>query len=397
MEKLTQSLRSFEQQRGDIGKTLEDLQSIFNELVEREKEILTEEKRMKDQELKFKIEYGRISELKESQLKKVEASIHNCLKELSLKEEEFNVVASKTKLEEQRLEAIQNSVKECSCQLESEKKELEYVKAFKENNLASLKKTMVALEKKKVELESIIQLQEEEMESRLKELELMEKHVQDILKEAQLKEKSASSARKFVAEAQKNIDQHQQKELEFEIKVDEFQRRLQQFELEKSAWLAEKNKMVGVVVKIEQQQETRSKGPLPDVEVSIQNLIEIEEVIHAVKLICQLKLTNKFSPVSLLLDYIKNSENQTSIVCRGKRSNKDKIKAANKEIAILKAVKNCIQDCNLESVFPKVKFYQLGQRCIELEQKLELYSLQEQSGKRKKDDSIVGQRIKIKY
>ncbi|KAF4348955.1 hypothetical protein CsatB_008550 [Cannabis sativa] len=400
MEKLAQYLRSFELQRGIIGNTVDELQyqlisalnklrndfdtnqsllhSIFNEIVQREKELVIKEKHMKDGVLHFNTEYARITELKESQLDKVQRCYENCLKELNLKKEEFEVVASKTKQEEERLEAIRKSVKECSCQLELEKKEVEYVKVCKESNIASIKKS-------KVDMESFVKLKEEEMWSKLEELELLEIHVKDIFKEAELKVKSVSSAQKYL---QEQMSKHQQKELEFDKKVDEFKQNLQQLELEKSAWLAEKDKHKNnMFVRIEEQ----------DVEVTIQNLIEIEEVIHAVTLICELKLTHKFSPMPLLLDYINHAENQTSIVCGGERSNKDKIKATKKEIALLKVVKKCVQNCNLQSVFPRLEFYQLGERLIRLEGKLKLYNHDEPSRKRKGHHSNVSQRIKIKY
>ncbi|XP_062100593.1 uncharacterized protein LOC133806518 [Humulus lupulus] len=136
----------------------------------------------------------------------------------------------------------------------------------------------------------------------------------------------------------------------------------------------------------------------PDVE-TIQNLILKKEIIHAVALVCELKLTDKFSPVTLLVEYIKDAENYTSLVCRGRRSIEAKKKATVKEITVLKAVKKCIEDCNLQSVFPKSQFYQVGQRLVSLEEKLQLYRYgpNESLRKRKNDDSTASQQIKIKY
>lgn len=62
-----------------------------------------------------------------------------------------------------------------------------------------------------------------------------------------------------------------------------------------------------------------------DVVESIQNLIERGEIIHAVKHICKLKLTDKFSPETLLVEYLEDAKNSTSIICKGRRSNEAKV------------------------------------------------------------------------
>ena len=62
-----------------------------------------------------------------------------------------------------------------------------------------------------------------------------------------------------------------------------------------------------------------------DVVESIQNLIQRGEMIHAVKHICELKLTDKFSPATLLAEYLEDTQNTTTMICKGRRSNETKV------------------------------------------------------------------------
>lgn len=76
-------------------------------------------------------------------------------------------------------------------------------------------------------------------------------------------------------------------------------------------------------------------------------------------------------------------------------------KALDKEVAVMKAVMECIEDCNLHSQFP-IPSHKIYQRLFDLENKVRaITSDVEQSRKRRIDNAAEPQRrppqIKIKY
>ncbi|PON73976.1 Frigida-like [Parasponia andersonii] len=107
------------------------------------------------------------------------------------------------------------------------------------------------------------------------------------------------------------------------------------------------------------------------------------------------------APVSLLAEYVKDAENVTAIICKGRRSDEAKKKTMDKEIAILKAVMECIKDCKLQYGFP-ISSYTISQRLALLENKVQLIEPDvEQLRKRRNGHSAAPQfrpqQIRIKY
>ncbi|XP_040367576.1 FRIGIDA-like protein 1 isoform X2 [Rosa chinensis] len=86
----------------------------------------------------------------------------------------------------------------------------------------------------------------------------------------------------------------------------------------------------------------------------IGKLIEKKQVIDAVRSICLFKLIDKFPPVPLLKAYVQDAKEWSELVCSLKISDAEKEKAVNRKIADLRAVIQCIKDCNLESEYPSM-------------------------------------------
>ncbi|KAB2616609.1 CAP-Gly domain-containing linker protein 1-like [Pyrus ussuriensis x Pyrus communis] len=93
---------------------------------------------------------------------------------------------------------------------------------------------------------------------------------------------------------------------------------------------------------------------IPDM---IQGLIEKKLFIEAVRWICMFKLTDMFPPVPLLEKFVENTKRFCRKVGKGKKSLDEKDKVINDQIADLRAVIECIKDCDLEAMYPF--------RCIE--------------------------------
>ncbi|XP_008246561.1 PREDICTED: uncharacterized protein LOC103344716 isoform X2 [Prunus mume] len=87
----------------------------------------------------------------------------------------------------------------------------------------------------------------------------------------------------------------------------------------------------------------------------IRNLIERRQLIEAVRLICTFKLIDTFPAVPLLEKFVENTKNWNRRICKTKKSLDEKVKVLDNEIADLRAVIQCIRDCNLESVYPSGK------------------------------------------
>ncbi|BBH06655.1 Frigida-like protein [Prunus dulcis] len=87
----------------------------------------------------------------------------------------------------------------------------------------------------------------------------------------------------------------------------------------------------------------------------ILNLIERGQLIEAVRLICTFKLIDTFPPVPLLEKFVENTKNWNRRICKKKKSLDEKVKVLDNEIADLRAVIQCIKDCNLESVYQSGK------------------------------------------
>ncbi|KAM5575469.1 FRIGIDA-like protein 1 [Rosa sericea] len=86
----------------------------------------------------------------------------------------------------------------------------------------------------------------------------------------------------------------------------------------------------------------------------IGKLIEKKQVIDAIRSICLFKLIDKFPPVPLLKAYVQDAKEWSELVCSLKISDAEKEKAVNGKIADLRAVIQCIKDCNLESEYPSM-------------------------------------------
>ncbi|XP_062026785.1 FRIGIDA-like protein 1 isoform X2 [Rosa rugosa] len=86
----------------------------------------------------------------------------------------------------------------------------------------------------------------------------------------------------------------------------------------------------------------------------IGKLIEMKQVIDAVRSICLFKLIDKFPPVPLLKAYVQDAKEWSELVCSLKISDAEKEKAVNGKIADLRAVIQCIKDCNLASEYPSM-------------------------------------------
>ena len=67
----------------------------------------------------------------------------------------------------------------------------------------------------------------------------------------------------------------------------------------------------------------------PIVAESIKNLIQRGEIIHAIGHICDLKLTDKFSPVDLLVEYLADARSFTDMVHRKNKYNEAKVLISN--------------------------------------------------------------------
>ncbi|XP_008356210.3 FRIGIDA-like protein 5 [Malus domestica] len=93
---------------------------------------------------------------------------------------------------------------------------------------------------------------------------------------------------------------------------------------------------------------------IPDL---IQRLIEKKLFIEAVRWICMFELTDKFPPVPLLEEFVENTKRFCRKVGKRKKSLDEKDKVINDQIADLRAVIECIKDCDLEAMYPS--------RCIE--------------------------------
>ncbi|PON63144.1 Frigida-like [Trema orientale] len=119
----------------------------------------------------------------------------------------------------------------------------------------------------------------------------------------------------------------------------------------------------------------------------IRTLIQKGEIIHAVTLISELKLTAKFPSVPLLIKYLEDAKNSTQRACRKRIFDKAKKKAMEKEVAALKAVMECIKFCNLESDFPSGTILK---RLSVLENECKLFGHEvEKQKKRRRTDSFT--------
>ncbi|XP_059666504.1 truncated FRIGIDA-like protein 1 [Cornus florida] len=90
---------------------------------------------------------------------------------------------------------------------------------------------------------------------------------------------------------------------------------------------------------------------IPDL---IQKLIDKGKQLLAVKFIFEFKLTDKFSPVPILKEYVKEANNLAQIIRRGKNKSLQLMNEATmRETGALKSVIKVIEDHNLESEYPK--------------------------------------------
>ncbi|KAL5566208.1 hypothetical protein UlMin_029372 [Ulmus minor] len=83
----------------------------------------------------------------------------------------------------------------------------------------------------------------------------------------------------------------------------------------------------------------------------VQSLIRRKKLIEAIRLSCVFKLTHKFSPRLLLIEYLEDAKEYTINISKKDISIEEKDKATDKEIDALRTALQCIQDYNLESEF----------------------------------------------
>ncbi|KAM1802248.1 hypothetical protein TB2_032984 [Malus domestica] len=88
---------------------------------------------------------------------------------------------------------------------------------------------------------------------------------------------------------------------------------------------------------------------IPDI---IRDLVEKNQLIEAVRLICPFKLIDKFPPVPLLKEFVENAKLSCIQMSKGYKLFSEKDKCVNNQIAALRVVIQCIKDSNLESEYP---------------------------------------------
>ncbi|XP_062077651.1 FRIGIDA-like protein 1 [Humulus lupulus] len=98
----------------------------------------------------------------------------------------------------------------------------------------------------------------------------------------------------------------------------------------------------------------RKIGLTDKVDDLIHKLVKKGKQLLAIKFIFEYELTDKFPPVPLLKDYVKESKKIAKKVCKeGKNSLKSLNEAATKEISALKSVIKVIEERKLESEYPQ--------------------------------------------
>ncbi|BFG37067.1 hypothetical protein CerSpe_233410 [Prunus speciosa] len=123
----------------------------------------------------------------------------------------------------------------------------------------------------------------------------------------------------------------------------------------------------------------------------ILNLIERRQLIEAVRLICTFKLIDTFPPVPVLEKFVENTKNWNRRICKKKKSLDEKVKVLDNEIADLRAVIQCIKDCNLDSVYPagKIELQIAMVEKIKEDQRRSVTSLACKVGRQEENKSLV--------
>ncbi|KAF4353817.1 hypothetical protein F8388_009976 [Cannabis sativa] len=96
-------------------------------------------------------------------------------------------------------------------------------------------------------------------------------------------------------------------------------------------------------------QTSQLRSPHGDIGECVRTLIQGEEIIRAVRLICRLKLRDMFPPLQLLIKFLEDIERSTQKSYEERKFYKAKKQSIDKEVAALKGVSECMKFCNLES------------------------------------------------
>ncbi|TKY67892.1 FRIGIDA protein 3 [Spatholobus suberectus] len=112
----------------------------------------------------------------------------------------------------------------------------------------------------------------------------------------------------------------------------------------------------------------RTLGFVDKISDFVQNLIEKQQHIEAVRFICTYKLADKIQPVDLLQQHMAKAKLITKRFVGKKKSIEKKVKARDREIASLGTVLQCISDNHLES---QDLVNEIQDRILELERQKE--------------------------
>ncbi|XP_061371648.1 COP1-interactive protein 1-like [Gastrolobium bilobum] len=93
----------------------------------------------------------------------------------------------------------------------------------------------------------------------------------------------------------------------------------------------------------------RTLGFVDKISDFVQNLVQNQQHIEAVRFICAYKLAYKIQPVDLLRQHMLKAKLISKRICRKKKSIEKKVMGRDKEIASLETILQCISDNNLES------------------------------------------------
>ncbi|CAK9152191.1 unnamed protein product [Ilex paraguariensis] len=94
----------------------------------------------------------------------------------------------------------------------------------------------------------------------------------------------------------------------------------------------------------------------------VQNLIRKQQHLVAIRFICSFGLVNKFPPVPIMKDYLKQVKNIAKSMRKKDNSRKAQNQSTGKRVAAMRAVMKCIVDHKLESLYsPKILEKCIGQ------------------------------------